>query len=308
MFEAAQQVFFFDVAAGHQFRVAWLGHELPEPGQQQALVAHVLCQEAFEAVKGVMLNLVRVTDRLGVGVGVALFVRQELTEKISEVGQDLSSAGRAKAYRVRHAFVHRDAAVSNARWQVEHVTGLQYPLVGLFEAGKNAQIAVLEQRAVGVAHLPDFPAALAVALEQKHIVVVEMRANSATWGGIADHHIVNAPARQKAEWLQQGGHFRHELVDRLDQQRPLALWQGAECVLGERPATHLPRALAVFQDNARLDFFFQAQTGQFVRADRILEIGEGLTDQQRFFLPVVAQEFVCREAAQELQWNIGFHV
>jgi hypothetical protein len=76
--QAADEVFFDQLFAGDQLRVAWLGHELAEPGQQHALVAHVLGQQALEAVQGVALDLVRVADRLGVGVGVALFVGQVL--------------------------------------------------------------------------------------------------------------------------------------------------------------------------------------------------------------------------------------
>jgi hypothetical protein len=49
----------------------------------------------------------------------------------------------------------------------------------------------------------------------------------------------------------------------------------------------------VLDDQARLDFFFQGQAGQFVGVDRAFEVGNGLTDQQRLLLPVVAQEFAA---------------
>lgn len=52
---------------------------------------------------------------------------------------------------------------------------------------------------------------------------------------------------------------------------------------------------------ARFDFFFQGQAGQFIGIDRAFEVGNRLADQQWFFLPVVAQELPCRDAAQELQ-------
>jgi hypothetical protein len=41
----------------------------------------VLGQQAFQAVEGVVLDLVRVADRLGVGVGVALFVGRNWLRK-----------------------------------------------------------------------------------------------------------------------------------------------------------------------------------------------------------------------------------
>ena len=43
--QAVDEVFFAQLFAGHQFRVAWLGHELAEPGQQHALIAHVLGEQ-----------------------------------------------------------------------------------------------------------------------------------------------------------------------------------------------------------------------------------------------------------------------
>ncbi|MCY1436208.1 hypothetical protein D9M71_523250 [compost metagenome] len=108
--------------------------------------------------------------------------------------------------------------------------------------------------------------------------------------------------------LQQFVDFRHKLVHRLYQQGPVTLGQGAEGVFLERAATHFPRALAVFDDQARFDFFFQGQAGQFVGVDRAFEISEGLAHQQRFLLPVVAHEFAGSEAAQQLQWSIRIHV
>nr|GFD30335.1 hypothetical protein [Tanacetum cinerariifolium] len=138
---------------------------------QQALVTHVFGQQRLEAVKGVTLDLVRVADRLCIGVGVALFVRHELAEEVGEVRQHLCGAWRAEADRVGQAVVYRDAPVGQAR-------------------------------------------------RQKHVVVVEVRANAATRCGVADHHIIDAPAWQEAKVFQQFGHFRDELVNGLNQQRP----------------------------------------------------------------------------------------
>ncbi|MNE24005.1 hypothetical protein D3C80_1172790 [compost metagenome] len=250
----------------------------------------------------------RVADRLGVGVGVALFVGQELAEEVGEVGQHFSGARGAKAHRVGQAVVFGNAVVGQARRQVEHVARFQGPLFALLEFGKDAQVGVLQQRAVAAAHLADLPVALAVALQQEHVVVVEVRANAAARRCKADHHIVDAPAWQEAEVLQQLADFRHELVDRLHQQGPVALGQGAEGIFFERAAAQFPWAFAVLDDQARFDFFFQGQAGQFVGVDRAFEISEGLAHQQRFLLPVVAHEFAGSEAAQQLQWSIRIHV
>ena len=224
------------------------------------------------------------------------------------MGQHFSGARGAETDRVGHAVVDRDAAMGQARRQVEHVARFQNPLIGGFEVGEDAQVRVWQQLALGVAHLADFPVALAVALQQEHVVVIEVRTDAATRGGEADHHVVDAPARQEAEVFQQFADFRHELVDRLHQQGPLAFRQLAEFVFGERAATQFPRALAVLDHQARFDFFFQRQAGQFVGVDRAFEIRNRLADQQRFFLPVVAQEFARRDAAQKLKRNVRIHV
>jgi len=108
--------------------------------------------------------------------------------------------------------------------------------------------------------------------------------------------------------LQQLGDFRDELVNGLHQQGPLALRQLAEGVFGERATAQFPGALAVLDDQARFDFFFQGQAGQFIGVDRAFEIRNRLTDQQGFLLPVVAQEFPGGDAAQKLQRSIRIHV
>ena len=169
------------------------------------------------------------------------------------------------------------------------------------------QVGVLQQLAVGVAHLADLPAALAFGLQQEHVVVVEVRADAAAGRGEADHQVVDTPAGQEAEVLEHFGHFRHELVDGLHQQGPVAFGQLAEGVLGERAAAQFPRVGAVLQHQARFDFLFQRQAGQFVGADRAFEAGDGLTDQQGLLLPVVAQELARSEAAQQLQRSIRIH-
>lgn len=136
-----------------------------------------------------------------------------LAEEVGKVGQHFGGARRAEADRIGQAVVFGHTVVGQARWQVEHVARFQGPLVGLLEVGQDTQVGVLDQRAVAVAHLADLPVALALALQQEHVVVVEVRAHAATRGGEADHHIVDAPAWQKAKALQQLAHFRHELAE-----------------------------------------------------------------------------------------------
>ncbi|CAM5398271.1 hypothetical protein SSTU70S_01500 [Stutzerimonas stutzeri] len=166
---------------------------------------------------------------------------------------------------------------------------------------------MFEQRAVAVAHLADAPAPLAVGLQQEHVVVVEMRTDAATRRGVADHHIVDAPVREKAELPEQLGDLGYQLIDGLDQQRPVTLGQLLVGVLGEWAAAQLPRAVTMLDHQARLDFLLKGKTGQLVRRDGALEIRDGLAYEQRLLLPVVTEELPRAEAAQDLKWNIRSH-
>ena len=223
------------------------------------------------------------------------------------MGQYFGGARRAEAHGIGHAIILSGATVGEAWRQVEHVAGCQHPFIGWFELSQDLQIGVGEQRAVGIAHLANLPAAMAVRLQQEYVVVVEMRADAATGGSEADHQVVDAPLGQELEVLQQLGHFRNELVDGLDQQGPVALGQILEGVFVERAALQLPGAFPVLDHQARFDFLFQRQASQFVRADRAFEVRDRLTHQQRFLLPVVAQELTSREATQQLQRSIRIH-
>ncbi len=100
---------------------------------------------------------------------------------------------------------------------------------------------MLAQRAVAAAHLSDFPAPASVALKQEYVVVVEVRTDAAAGSGVADHHVVDPPAGQEAELLQQLGDFRDELVYRLDQQGPVLFRQVLVVLLLERATAHFPR-------------------------------------------------------------------
>lgn len=72
----------------------------------------MLGQQRFESVQRIVLDLMRIADRLRVSVGIALFIRDELAEEIGEKSQDLGSAWRAETDRVGQAVVDGNAAVS----------------------------------------------------------------------------------------------------------------------------------------------------------------------------------------------------
>src|SRR3989338_1683882 len=137
IFQASEEAFFVDLDAGNQLRVLGLGHKLAEPGHQQALIAHVLGEQSLEAIQGVALDLRRVAGRLRIGVAVALFVRQELAEKIGEMGENFSGAWRTEAYGIRHTVILSGTTVGQKRRQIEHVAGLQNPFFSFNEFSKD---------------------------------------------------------------------------------------------------------------------------------------------------------------------------
>ena len=146
----------------------------------------------------------------------------------------------------------------------------------------------------------DLPAPLALGLQQEHVVLVHVRADRTAGGGEADHHVVDAPARQEVEMPQDFAHVHVPLVHVLDQQGPVVVGHAGEFLLGERPAAQRPRiARAVVGDDPRQRHFLAGQAGQVFGFDRRDETREGVADQQRLLLPVVPQEFrwrTCRAA------------
>ena len=86
----------------------------------------------------------------------------------------------------------------------------------------------------------DLPAPPAQALDQEHVVLVEMRADAAAVDRVADHHVVDAPVGDEAERLEQRGHRGHVVIDGLHQQRPRLLAEPAEAALGEAARARAP--------------------------------------------------------------------
>src|SRR5690554_6638968 len=93
-----------------------------------------------------------------------------------------------------------------------------------------------------------------------------MRAHAAARSGETDHQIIDPPAGQKAELIEDLRNLRHKLVNGLHQQCPVSCRQVAIAVLGERSTAQLPGRSAMLEYDPRFDFLLQGQAGQ-------LEIG-----------------------------------
>ncbi len=108
----------------------------------------------------------------------------------------------------------------------------------------------------------DLPAAVAVGLQQEHVVLVDVGADRAAGGGEADHHIVHAPARQEVEVADQGAHVGVPLVDVLDKQGPVVVGHAGEFFFLERAGAHGPAVGgAVVGDQAGQGGFLAGQAG-----------------------------------------------
>src|SRR5690554_3727364 len=107
-----------------------------------------------------------------------------------------------------------------------------------------------------------------------------MRADATAWRGIADHDVVESPARQEVEVFKQLGDFGYIVVHRLYQQGPVALGKLAENGFVEWPMADLPRTVrAIFFHQPGFDALFAGEAGQLVRLQWTLEVGEGATNQ-----------------------------
>ena len=95
-----------------------------------------------------------------------------------------------------------------------------------------------------------------------------MRADAAAIGGIADHHIVDPPVGDEAEWREQRGDLGDMMVNRLHQQSRWLLAQRGETRFGQRAMLHRPTALCA-DDEARFDLGFTREACPFVRVQRI---------------------------------------
>ena len=136
-----------------------------------------------------------------------------------------------------------------------------------------------------VAHAP---AAAAHPLNDKHVVLIDMRTHAAAGHGEGDHQIVQTPVRQNAERTHQlrGGHM--PVVHRLRQQRPAGFAQIVEVL--KRAIAGLPFTVEMAHQTA-IDLRLHRQPCQLVRGNRIDKIREGIFQHNGLFLPVFLKKF-----------------
>ena len=145
----------------------------------------------------------RAGSRVGpqVGIGVAAGKVDAVAQVIEERLRQLRMRRRAKADRIGGARVDRHAVVRVRGRQVQHVARIQHVVVLRREAAQDLDRQAGPQRQV---RLPSVaPAAAAEALQQEHVVGIEVRPDAAARHGEGDHQVVEARERHEREPAQQ---------------------------------------------------------------------------------------------------------
>jgi len=127
-----------------------------------------------------------------------------------------------------------------------------------------------------------------------------MRPYAALVGGIADHHVVQPGVRHEAELGAQCGHAGVVQIDALDQQRPGFLLERGQCLAAKRAVAQPPGARGigrVLNHQARLDVVSGGQIKKLSTVYRWRKAFDGITNEQRLFLPVALHELGGCDAA-----------
>ncbi|MPM92949.1 hypothetical protein SDC9_140085 [bioreactor metagenome] len=177
-------------------------------------------------------------------------------------------------------------------------------MLGL-EIGENFQWLALLQRQVFLT--TDAPAALALGLQQKHVIAVEVRTYASLIGSKADHQIIEARLGHKAELLQQLMRLGVMHVHALHQHRPARLGQCRQAATGQRAVAELPVVAFELLDQARLHAILARHGQQSGARNRGLEAGNGLAHQQGLFVPVAAHELRGGKSTQQGERRIDVH-
>ena len=231
-------------------------------------------------------------DRLQIRVGVAQIVRQPLGDMVRQIANQLGLRWCAHADGKSHARTGKcHAVMGDARRQVQHVARFQQPLMGGGELDQLFQLHAGPKRLGRSGVVADGPVALAQSLQQENIILVDVGAHATAILGVGNHDVIHAPAGQEGKRFQQRGDIRIPLVDILYQQRPVAVWRPGKVRFTQWTGVDVPAvALFVMHDQACQCPFLAGQSSEIVRRQRRLEVGKGVADQHRPFLPVVAQE------------------
>ncbi len=188
--------------------------------------------------------------------------------------------------------------VGHAGRQVEHIAGAGGVFLLHGHVGQHFQGHVAAQAALFVALRAQLPVPPTGGLDQEDVVLVEMGADAAAFGGVADHDVVQAPAGHEAEIIQQQRHLSEVVVHRLHQQRPVPVTQLREALFVQRALFQVPGAVAGATDQPGLHLLLQRQPGQGIGV-RVVQAAGGAGHEQGRPLPVARQEVPGRHRQVE---------
>ena len=197
-----------------------------------------------------------------VRIGVALAAQFALEDIVGKAAKQLAGIRRAIADRIVKRVFQRITLMRESRRNIENIARLHLFIDDRLEGVNLQQVrmrAVLFHR-----HLfPNAPAPTAGALNDKHIILIQMRADAASRHREGDHQVVDTPVRQSTERMHQRcGRFM-PVVNRLHQQGPVVFAQ--VIVAFEGTVTDLPFSI-LMADKAAIDLALHGQSCQFVRA------------------------------------------
>ena len=233
-------------------------------------------------------------ERLGIRVapGKLKVIAHPVEERL---GQFLVRRG-AETDRVGGACIHGDAVVRIRGRQVQHVAGHQDGVVGRDKTPQDPDRQSGPQRQIVLP--PIAPPAPPEALQQEHVVGIDVRPDAAARRRIAHHQVVKPRKRQEGKTTQQCvGRIAFQ-VCALDQQRPVPGRQRAQCPRAERTVLQRPRA-AVADQQPRLHIVALRHGKELRTGVQAGKIGDRAAHQQGVLLPVPAQKCRGGLAAQQ---------
>ncbi len=259
-----------------------LTDKFPEPLIEMLRLVDQIQHHAAQFIQLFGQDICRMLTRWHIRVAEAMAAQLALQNVIGKPADHLAATWGAEAHRIVHRVLEGVTLVREAWRDIENIARLQ---LFVDDADKRIDLQQVRVRAV-LFHRHLFthaPAATAGALDDKYVVLIQMRTNAASWHGEGDHQIVHPPVGQGAERLHQGCGRLVPVVDRLHQQGPVVLAQMIEAF--KRTVADLPFPF-VMADEAAVDFALHGQAGQFIGRDGIDEIGDAAFQNHRAFLPV----------------------
>ena len=131
-----------------------------------------------------------------------------------------------------------------------------------------------------------------------------MRTDAAAIGGVRDHEIVEPRIGGEAESVEQSASAIVMQIDALDEQCPFATAH-ARNVLGLERAVRESPGIARMRNESCFRVVARGKSEEFVASERWHDARYGLTNKQRFFLPVPAHEFRRRQIREQRRRQVG---